>query len=152
MCLVALRLIVWCCDLDLVVACYYCLFCVCVLPLIDCVGWFSVGMLDLVVWVYFVCFGCGDVGGLVFWLWRFACLGSWFVLGCVGWVFWLVVFSWWFVIAVLVGLVFVMIASDLLGVAFVWGLVCFCVLRLGFATVLIWLIVLLLGAVLLPFM
>lgn len=61
MCLVALRLIVWCYDLDLVVACYYCLFCACVLSLIGCVGWFSVGMLDLVVWVYFVCFGCGDV-------------------------------------------------------------------------------------------
>lgn len=45
-----------------------------------------------------------------------------------------------------------MIVSDLLGVAFVWGLVCFCVLRLGFTTVLVWLIVLLLGAVLLPFM
>lgn len=74
----------------LAVVCYYCLFCACVLALTSCVGWFSVGVLDLGgLGIILLALSVVVLSGLVFWLWWFVCLGSWFVLGCVGWVFWL---------------------------------------------------------------
>lgn len=102
------------------------------------------------VWAYFVYFGCVDVVWVGVLIVVLCVLGQ---LVCFR-LRWLGVLVGWFCLAGfgLVGLVFVMIVSDLLGVAFVCALVCFCTLWVGFDAVLIWLIVLLLGAVLLPFM